>query len=566
MDGNERVAISDADLRGNLNRFRPRKWRPEEGSDGLMAEDNHTLRIQTQQNQSRWHGKDYHWTLDSNRDSQPSAPTRGELKGGYQNGGSPNNNNSPQDVLASVASLRDRSGWAGGACCTASELAAANAAPLPASSPDWVSAIPALTKDRQGAAAGAECHFLLPKTSLLFNPPDIEGQLQPCLHTDLWHAPSNLKVGAPVAPTFSIILNVFNHGFSIARVITQVLKLTTEPFELIVFFDGCTDDSIAAGLAVVERFVSTEGWQPCTNQVDVGGMSAESSVGEECTHVRNTPAQDSGANGENVQQGMRKHSDSAGGQLVHFRAIVQAANNSVYETTGNNIAMRAAAGKFLVLMQDDMYLLQRGWNTHLAAGPRSHDDVVSVSAMCAHDLYDHRGNPNHKTGPCGARRLMMRPALAEAARAAEQPAAVAGGAAASAAGTPVKELTMNLRQTSNRGPLLLVAEKVRQLRFLDEYNYRLAKDDHDFHCRAFLENQWYTGHIGIGFVVNLAEGGVRLGRKAARPQYDLVFTKRRNGRTNRRDCLVSRRAEYDAKVNATGGAIIESRRVQLPYG
>lgn len=344
---------------------------------------------------------------------------------------------------------------------------------------------------------------------------------------------------------------MFNHGFSIARVITQVLKLTTEPFELILFFDGCTDDSVEQGLAVVNRYLKNA-WPVCSKDVEVGEMSSENDVGDECVY---TPPPHS------AQQG---GSSAGGGLLVHFRAIVQAANNSVYETTGNNIAMRSVAGKFIVLMQDDMYLLQRGWNSRLAAGPRTWDDVVSVSAMCAHDLYDHRGNPNHKTGPCGARRRMMQPEKATAAAAAASPAGIVLTIGNAYAGEKLV-LKMEIRQTSNRGPLLIVADKAKQLQYLDEYNYRLAKDDHDFHCRAFLEKGWYTGHISIGFCTNLAEGGVRLGRKTARPQYDLIFTKRRNGRKNRQDCLVSKRAEYDAKVNATGGAALESRVAILNY-
>ena len=55
---------------------------------------------------------------------------------------------------------------------------------------------------------------------------------------------------------------------------------------------------------------------------------------------------------------------------------LQPANNSVFETTGNNVAMRAATGKYVVLMQDDMYLSQHGWNSVMARGPRQYADTV----------------------------------------------------------------------------------------------------------------------------------------------------------------------------------------------
>ena len=87
-------------------------------------------------------------------------------------------------------------------------------------------------------------------------------------------------------------------------------------------------------------------------------------------------------------------------------------------------------------------------------------------------------------------------------------------AARTCAGDPLASV-VSIRQTSNRGPLLLVHSKAKQLGYLDELNYMLANDDHDFHCRAFLEKGWVTGHIWVRFFTNLKEGGVRLSRTQA---------------------------------------------------
>lgn len=73
---------------------------------------------------------------------------------------------------------------------------------------------------------------------------------------------------------------------------------------------------------------------------------------------------------------------------------------------------------------------------------------------------------------------------------------------------------MHVRETANRGPLLLDATKTKALGYLDELNFRLARDDHDFHCRARVDKQWVTGHIHVGFYVLIAEGGVRINKKA----------------------------------------------------
>lgn len=107
----------------------------------------------------------------------------------------------------------------------------------------------------------------------LQNPPDIAGQEQPCLIFDAWYVASRPR------PTFSVIVNIFNHGFSIRRVLTQLLKLTAEPFELILFFDGCTDNSLDESLAVLQKFSQ---WPQCRHPIE--DADSLGTVGEECLY------------------------------------------------------------------------------------------------------------------------------------------------------------------------------------------------------------------------------------------------------------------------------------------
>lgn len=83
--------------------------------------------------------------------------------------------------------------WTDGHCCNAAEIAASGAARLGPSPKD------------------AGCSFSRPKTTLLFDPPNLPGQLEPCLHSDV-------SVDRREEPVFSIVVNVFNHDFSIRRV------------------------------------------------------------------------------------------------------------------------------------------------------------------------------------------------------------------------------------------------------------------------------------------------------------------------------------------------------------
>ena len=66
-----------------------------------------------------------------------------------------------------------------------------------------------------------------------------------------------------------------------------------------------------------------KGWPACADAdyVEVDGMSSEQTIGQECVYVPRGSGSERGGALEAQQEGM----------MVHFRAIVQPANNSVYE-------------------------------------------------------------------------------------------------------------------------------------------------------------------------------------------------------------------------------------------
>lgn len=370
----------------------------------------------------------------------------------------------------------------------------------------------------------AGCRFILPNTVLLFQPPMVRGQLPPCLNLDLWLDPATRFITSVPAASgrgeklgFSVVINVFNHETTIERVLRQVLKLTTESFEVILFFDGCTDGSLARARGVVQRYLA--GWPRCDSDAAIGDPAIE------CTAATSTPSAPAASTG--TQAAFAPAALFRG--VSHVRFIVQPPLNPVYETTGNNLAMRAAVGTFTVLMQDDMYLTELGWNSRLAAAPREYPDVFSVSAMCAHSLHP---LGQQKVGPCGAmaafaRRRTVRKAQSDRTTDTVDP-----------------QSSFVIRGTSNRGPLLLDAAKLKTLGYLDEMNYRIMNDDHDLHCRAALDHRWVTGHVEVGFSVNVAEGGVRVNKKREKPPYERHFIHSRAKRYNRRDCYRARKAEY----------------------
>ncbi len=63
--------------------------------------------------------------------------------------------------------------------------------------------------------------------------------------------------------------------------------------------------------------------------------------------------------------------------------------------------------------------------------------------------------------------------------------------------------------TLNRGPLLLRADRLLSLGFLDEKNFHQGDDDHNLMLRAFLNHGWKSAHFHVGFVAPLEYGSTR---------------------------------------------------------
>ena len=66
-----------------------------------------------------------------------------------------------------------------------------------------------------------------------------------------------------------------------------------------------------------------------------------------------------------------------------------------------------------------------------------------------------------------------------------------------------------VRDTGNRGPLLLHADRSRHLGYLDEDNYWLGDDEHDLNFRAYATHRWVSGYCPLDFDAPLAAGGTR---------------------------------------------------------
>jgi glycosyltransferase involved in cell wall biosynthesis len=120
----------------------------------------------------------------------------------------------------------------------------------------------------------------------------------------------------------SIVLTVHNKEWLIDKVIEGIILNTTEPYELIVVIDGCTDNS--------EKVI----W------------------------------------------------DTLSGTPVDRKFIYAP---DVFETTANNLGMKIAKGDKIIIVQDDMIIKEKGWNVRMEKPFKAFDDVFAVTSRTAHN-------------------------------------------------------------------------------------------------------------------------------------------------------------------------------------
>ncbi len=123
-----------------------------------------------------------------------------------------------------------------------------------------------------------------------------------------------------------IVISIFNQEKIIERILAGVCRNTLTPFNLILVFDGCVDQTKPKALAWLEK---------------------------------NRPA--------------------------HMLQLVTQDAPDVYETKATNIGLRLGKEDYIITMQDDMEIQELGWEVRLTYPIRKFDDVFSTGAYIGHD-------------------------------------------------------------------------------------------------------------------------------------------------------------------------------------
>jgi glycosyltransferase involved in cell wall biosynthesis len=134
---------------------------------------------------------------------------------------------------------------------------------------------------------------------------------------------------------------VFNTEQKVRIVIAQLLKLTTEPWELLVLLDGCTDESRNVVMSTVQHLPD---WPLCdysVNDVDAARVwisgtnldGAQGDIGKECLFL-NIP------------------------RVLTRVLVLSVPVTGIFETAGNNLLMRNSRGDFFDIVHDDRFMTQ----------------------------------------------------------------------------------------------------------------------------------------------------------------------------------------------------------------
>jgi glycosyltransferase involved in cell wall biosynthesis len=250
-----------------------------------------------------------------------------------------------------------------------------------------------------------------------------------------------------VNPEFSIVLTVHNKDWLVERVIESLVRCTRSSFELIVVLDGCTDNS--------------------KQTVEWALTDARSPFFSDHTLVE-TP--------------------------------------DVFETKANNVGLRLARGKYSIIVQDDMLVDEVGWEKRLARPTQQFRDIFAVTAQCAHGY-----RVNRKSRCRGDAKfhlladdcwcdLLNYDALIDRGRDERKNPKYPRG---------LPRNVFAVRDSVNRGPLLFVSERLKQLDYFDEAFSPQNMDDHDLCFRAFAKFGWKCGVYIVNYVSKPEWGSTR---------------------------------------------------------
>lgn len=172
--------------------------------------------------------------------------------------------------------------------------------------------------------------------------------------------------------------------------------------------------------------------------------------------------------------------------------ILKLVADNIFETKANNLAAKASMGEFIAIIQDDMLINEDGWDERMLKPFSGFSDVFSVTSNTSHNWIFNSGS-NHinlEEIPNGIWSDILQHVDHAHYR-----------------NTPRN--FFEIRDSSNRGPLIINHSDLEKMEYFDEDFYPLDMDDHDLHYRMKKKLGKVTGLYWIDFISDINWGGTR---------------------------------------------------------
>lgn len=225
-------------------------------------------------------------------------------------------------------------------------------------------------------------------------------------------------------PYFSIVTPIYNQEKIITRNIESVINNMTEKnFELILIVDACSDSTKKSLLSFFQN--------PINNVLLTNAIIIESKI-------------------------------------------------PLFETSADNVGFYCSRGDYIIEIQADMNIKEKGFNMKLLKPFQKLDNVIGVSGRCCHDLSVIKGKGNIIDN------INLKKEYKN-----------------------IDKNSFYIAETCNRGPLILDKYKLIEMNYLDEKNYFLDNSDHDLFVRAYIQKGYICGHLSVDFEAPLVDGSTR---------------------------------------------------------
>ena len=172
--------------------------------------------------------------------------------------------------------------------------------------------------------------------------------------------------------------------------------------------------------------------------------------------------------------------------------IIKIIEDDIFETRSNNIAAKNSSGDYIAIVQDDMLINEDGWNLRMLEPFNNFSDVFSVTSRTSHNWIinpnSHHINLNEIPSGIWSDILFH---VDHADR------------------NNTSRDIFSIRDSSNRGPLLINHQDLEKMGYFDEAFSPQDMDDHDLHYRVKKQLGKVTGLYWIDFISDNIWGGTR---------------------------------------------------------